>query len=56
MSTKKLEDYSRKQLDCYMIDCHGFEAEEVIEWETKADLCADIRAFGWQTEALEYLT
>jgi len=52
---KKLEDYSRKKLEMFMIDCHGFDAGQLAEWETKEDLCCDIRSGGHETECLEYL-
>lgn len=54
-AAKKLANYRRAQLDMYMIDCHGFDAEQLAEWESKADLAADIKSFGWEAECLEYL-
>lgn len=50
-----LTKYSRKQLECYMIDCHGFDTYELAEWETKADMAADIKSYGWEADCLEYL-
>lgn len=50
----ELEHYTRDQLDNYMIDCHGFEPEQLQEYETE-DLISDIRTFGWEKECKEYL-
>lgn len=55
MKTQTLENYSRSKLDAFMIDCYGFDEATLAEWETKADLCADIRSFGHEQECLTYL-
>jgi hypothetical protein len=52
---KALKDYSRAQLEMYMVDCHGFDDGQLAEWETKDDLACDIQSFGWEIECLEYL-
>lgn len=51
-----MEKFTRKQLESYMIDCHSFDIEQVNEWETKADLAADIKSFGWESDCIEYLS
>lgn len=53
---KRLEDFSRDQLNTYMIDCHGFTAEELKDWTSKPDLCTDIRGLGYAQSCLEYLS
>lgn len=52
---KTLASYSRKKLEVYMVDCHGFDTDQLIEWETVEDLACDIRSFGWERDCLEYL-
>ncbi len=52
---KVLKDYSRAQLETYMVDCHGFDDAQLAEWECKLDLIADIKSFGWEAGCLEYL-
>lgn len=52
----QLASFTRKQLESYMTDCHGFDAEQLAEWDTKDDLAADIRSFGWQNDCIEYLS
>lgn len=52
---KRLDDYSRSSLECYMVDCHSFEKADLADWESKQDLVSDIKSFGWEAEALEYL-
>lgn len=52
---KTLGNYRREELESYMIDCHSFSSDDVEEWDTKEDLIADIRSFGWEKECLEYL-
>lgn len=49
-----MEKLTRKTLECYMTDCHGFDAEQLAEWECKSDLIADIRSFGWEQDCMEY--
>jgi hypothetical protein len=49
-----LNTASRKNLESYMIDCHGFDEDELAEWD-RDDLVADIRSFGWEKECQEYL-
>lgn len=51
-----MNKYSRKQLESYMMDCHGFDAEQLSEWPCVDDLAADIRSFGWASDAAEYLS
>jgi hypothetical protein len=46
---------SRKQIEAYMIDCHAFDQDQLNEWETKADMIADIKSFGWYDDLLEYI-
>lgn len=48
--------FTRSQLESYMIDCHGFDAEQLAEWDSVDDLRCDIRSFGWAKECVEYLS
>ena len=46
---------TRKQLEAYMTDCHGFDKDQLSEWDTKSDLWADIKSFGWEQECKDYI-
>ena len=52
---KELNKVSRKNLELYLLECHGFDQDDIDGWETKSDLISDIVSFGWETECKEYL-
>lgn len=50
-----LNKATRKDLTSYMVDVHGFNEEDVAEWDNKADLISDIRRNGWERDCASYL-
>ena len=54
--TTLLNEAGRSELENYMIECHGYDDDQIQEWESKSDLIDDIIHFGHAEECLEYLT
>ena len=50
----RVSHLQRNQLDAFMIDCCGFDKEQVDEWHDKADLASDIVSNGHGVDCLEY--
>jgi hypothetical protein len=50
-----LQKFTRKQLESFMIDCHGFDQEQLNEWDNKADLISDIENNGHSADCVDYL-